>query len=116
MDDTCSDMTWGPAYSTCCPVFCGICGTTDTDEPEIVYDAPDASLMNSMHKLFERGSDADRFSKIGQRARAILQQKNDGDVLDPAVLQVMQDIKKWTNKDFTEARWTKAYNAFYSIY
>jgi len=72
--------------------------------------------MDSIHKLFERGSDATRFTKIGQRARAILQQKNQGDVLAPEVDDVMRDIKKWTNQGYTANRWTKASNAFYSIY
>eukprot|EP00493_Phyllostaurus_siculus_P025798 UN26143 len=29
---TCSDETWGEAYSTCCPAFCGLC-PEDTSDP-----------------------------------------------------------------------------------
>ena len=31
---TCTDVTWGAAYSQCCPAFCGTCPDDTSSEPE----------------------------------------------------------------------------------
>jgi len=77
---------------------------TSTAEP--TYYAPDASLLDSMGKLLERGASAARFSKVGRRAGDILQDAK-GKELHPRVNSAMRNIKRISKQQYTENKWNK---------
>jgi len=77
---------------------------------------PDAVLLASMGKLFERGPSADRFTKVKQRAAAILQDAKiaQGKMCDD-IDRWVRNIKRIGKQDYTEDRFNKMENTYNDI-
>merc|ERR1719499_1939872 len=91
---------------------------TTTAEPtttEYPYDPPNSNHMNNIATYLSKSATENRFNKVGKKAKKIINQENSGDVLDPLVRGVMEDIKGWVDRGFTENRWNKAVDAFASL-
>lgn len=77
---------------------------------------PDAVLLESMGKLFERGPSADLFTKVKRRAAAILQDaKNAQGKMCDDIDGWVRDIKRIGKQDYTEDRFNKMENTYNDI-
>merc|ERR1719270_2366764 len=77
---------------------------------------PDAVLLDSMGKLFERGPSDSRFTKVKQRAAAILQDaKKAGGKMCNDIDGWVRDIKRIGKQDYTEDRFNKMETKYNNI-
>lgn len=71
--------------------------------------------MSSMKKLLERSPNASRYTKVGQRAKTIIQQQKNGDVLHTKVKQAMRKVKKWGKQPYTAKKWQRMINQYNKV-
>merc|ERR1711879_265229 len=104
------DSEWGSLEDHDIPVnCCETCGCFRDENDPIIYDAPDASLLNSLENILSRDSSEQRFDKAGQKARDMLLQKRN---LHPDAKEALRKIKrKWT-RGFSERRMQNMRNQY----
>jgi len=89
--------------------------TTTQVEPEttqIAYDDPDDAKMRTIDRLLSGEMSEAAFTKVGQRARGILNQRKNGDNLDPDVITIMARLKRYWKQGYSETKWNQMQKQF----
>lgn len=104
--------------------------TSTTEQPtslpspettETSYLEPDSGLLDSIQRLLERNFTESRMISVGQRASALLQEKDESGAklaqqYDPDVKGHLQTLRRlWKSDDLGEENWIKMINRYNRI-
>lgn len=127
-EDCCCDQCYALEVATCMEgqwmtYMADACMNPEceTDAPETTgtaYLVPDTGLLDSMKRQLERSYTEDRLQSAGQRAAALLQEKDENNnklapFYDPEVKDALQKVKRfWKNNEASESFFDKQKNQY----
>jgi len=119
---TCMEGSWMTFMTDAC--MNPACETTMPATEQPTYLVPDLGLIDSMRRVLERNYSNARLQSAGQRAAALLQEKDENNnkvapLYDPDVKSALQKVKRfWKNADMeadNSADYTKQRNQYNRI-
>jgi hypothetical protein len=100
---TCMEGEWMTYMADAC--MNAVCETDAPETTGTVYLVPDLGLLDSMKRMLERSYNENRWKSAGQRAAALLQEKDENNnkvapLYDPEVKDRLQRVKRfWKNNE-----------------